>query len=190
MPHLSRPDFLSPTRIPAELQMRIDAAREAAASHNRALKRALHRGFARLTGTERHLLKAALAEALETSGGTIARQAKTGDLPFQARVLSAAQVLAPELYDELLDVLGQVLNIEWRPAFSSVGDDDVIKAARRAARDGTELALAVYDSTEDGTLCHAERADLIEKLDKAEHSLKDARAHIETLETHRAVGAS
>lgn len=91
-------------RMEGHTREQIELAADRAAILDRRMKRVLHRYLSELPKSERSELKAALGQALETTTGTISRQASPRDLPFQCRLKAAASVLAPDLFHQLLAV--------------------------------------------------------------------------------------
>lgn len=169
-------------RISSELQQQMEEAGRLAAELDRRVKRALHRGISRLPRTERAIVKAALAEALETTSGTIARQAQPRDLPWQGRLLAAAKLILPECYREMLDELGDVLDQDWRDRRRTAAEAQAIRAVRHAGRDGADLGVEAFDRTDDEELCSADRSVLRDRIRKLRHSLNQAEAELDALD--------
>lgn len=123
---------------------------------------ALHRFF----GDNGADLKNELAEALETSVGTITRQCRAGDLPVQIRLLAALKVFEPSLFGSVLDVVGATLGIRWHHHMPGQGSAEDLRSQTALALSASAAAAAgILQDVADGTLDARELATLGDTLE-------------------------
>lgn len=151
------------------------------------VKRVLHR-WCGDNGTE---LKEALAEALETSRGTVSRQIQPRDLPVQMRLLAALRIFEPALYREVIGEMECALGDAWTCASEDTDTQRTASAVRQSARAGALLAAHGHEILDDDQITLSEARAHIELLDEAEQALAKTRrmllAHCAALQSQQGV---
>lgn len=154
-------------------QVDIERARAAAAASDVALKRTAHRYFAEC-GPE---LKEPLAEALDTSVGTLSRQCQVHDLPMQVRMISAARVLLPDLAAQLLDDLADAWQLRWRErAPLTANTEDLRRMIAHALEAAAGAATQALADAADGRITMDELAETEPLLERAIRQLSELQA--------------
>lgn len=168
----------------AEFSMeQVEAARGLVTALDVAIKRVLHRWFGEHHGCG---LKAAVAEALDTSVGTVSRQTQQHDIPVQLRLLAALWVLCPELARQVLDELADMLQLRWRERVQPEPTAEDLRAiVSRALEASAGAAAQALRDLADGVV---EAHELMSTAPMIEHAIRELEELLASLRRAAATG--
>lgn len=154
----------------------IERARGRADAVNGALKRTMHRWF----GDNGSADKAALAEAMDTSVGTVSRQMQINDLPVQSRLMAAIRELLPELHAELRAAEERELELDKarRPSGLLMQAFWGLIESSAAAQGALARAMA------DGEIDTKERAEALALLAHLRNAVQALETELRSSESH------